>query len=257
MRWSAWRCSEGFCSSCKHPDQYSVTPDNTNHHLAVLASILPLLTVATLCVLGRNGWRKELQRGGRGRESRLKRPWCCEGMQYRSHLRKRHRHLRRDSRTNYFFGRPTFNGVRPASSVFSLPVSRFLISDTPMRSRSLFLISKPALRQAFLTWLSTSYSVSGMVKLSRTCLIFFSFNSVFFSALATGFATALTAGFAAGVSGFFSAGEIALTGVLATGFLTTGALAGTAGLAAVLVAAFVTALTAGLVTGFAMLLRTV
>src|SRR4051794_13696730 len=80
-----------------------------------------------------------------------------------------------------------------------------------MRSNSLFLISNPAFRQAFLTWPSTSYSCSGMVKLSRTSLALRTFSrtiSLAPGAPAAGLApVALRAGFgAAGLVADLAAG---------------------------------------------------
>src|SRR5471032_1482814 len=130
-----------------------------------------------------------------------------------------------------FFGRPVFSCGSAASTFCSVARSIWLISATPMRSNSLFLISKPAFRQAFLTWPSTAYSCSGMVKLSRTSLSLslFLVSAVFSAGLAAVFAAAaLLAGFASAglAAGFAAAGLAALGAALAAGFaaaLVTGA----------------------------------
>src|SRR5471032_3280717 len=134
-----------------------------------------------------------------------------------------------------FFGRPVFSCGSAASTFCSVARSIWLISATPMRSNSLFLISKPAFRQAFLTWPSTAYSCSGMVKLSRTslslslCLA----SAVFSAGLATVFTAAtLLADFAAGLAAALGA---ALAAGLAAGLaaaLTAGAAALAAGFSA-------------------------
>src|SRR5471032_2740757 len=162
-----------------------------------------------------------------------------------------------------FFGRPVFSCGSAASTFCSVARSIWLISATPMRSNSLFLISKPAFRQAFLTWPRTSYSASGMVKLSRTSFGLRAFSLETAGALATGLATTLAAGLAAGFTAAFATGLAAaalaagLTAALAAGFaatLATGLAAGlTAGLAATLAAAF----TGALATGFTAALATV
>src|SRR5476649_718135 len=119
-----------------------------------------------------------------------------------------------------FFGRPVFSCGSAASTFCSVARSIWLISATPMRSNSLFLISKPAFRQDFLTWPSTAYSCSGMVKLSRTSLsLSLCLESADFSAgLAAVFtAAALAAGLAA--AGFTAAAFAgALGAALAAGF---------------------------------------
>src|SRR5471032_2297598 len=146
-----------------------------------------------------------------------------------------------------FFGRPVFSCGSAASTFCSVARSIWLISATPMRSNSLFLISKPAFRQAFLTWPSTAYSCSGMVKLSRTSLSLslFLVSAVFSAGLAAVFAAAaLLAGLAAG---FAAAGLAALGAALAAGFaaaLVTGAATLAAGFAAAALAA------AGLLAAF-------
>src|ERR1700692_3307280 len=109
----------------------------------------------------------------------------------------------------YFFGRPAFNGVSVARMIFSVLISRPLISETPIRSKSLFFISKPAFRQAFFTCAMTAYSGSGMVKLSRICLIFLIFGAsgAFSAGLMAGFTTGLGTAVLANVAGrFFVAG---------------------------------------------------
>ena len=60
-------------------------------------------------------------------------------------------------------GRPDFNCGKAANSPFRLAILSPRNRATPIRSNSLFLISTPAFRQAFLTWPSTACSVSGMV----------------------------------------------------------------------------------------------
>src|SRR5476649_1990300 len=125
-----------------------------------------------------------------------------------------------------FFGRPVFSCGSAASTFCSVARSIWLISATPMRSNSLFLISKPAFRQAFLTWPSTAYSCSGMVKLSRTSLSLslFLVSAVFSAGLAAVFAAAaLLAGFASAglAAGFAAAGLAALSAALAAGFAAT------------------------------------
>src|SRR5471032_901601 len=146
-----------------------------------------------------------------------------------------------------FFGRPVFSCGSAASTFCSVARSIWLISATPMRSNSLFLISKPAFRQAFLTWPSTAYSCSGMVKLSRTSLSLslFLVSAVFSAGLAAAFAAAaLLAGFA---SAGLAAGLADLGAALAAGFaaaLVTGAATLAAGFAAAALAA------AGLLAAF-------
>src|SRR5471032_976350 len=114
-----------------------------------------------------------------------------------------------------FFGRPVFSCGSAASTFCSVARSIWLISATPMRSNSLFLISKPAFRQAFLTWPSTAYSCSGMVKLSRTSLSL-SLCLAATALAATGLAATdfAAAGFAA--AGFAAALGAALAAGLAT-----------------------------------------
>ena len=79
----------------------------------------------------------------------------------------------------------------------------------PIRMSSLFLISKPSFRQAFLTFASTAYSDSGMVKLSRTSWGLVSLSAfvavTFFAALAGVF---LAAGFALVAAERFAAGLV-------------------------------------------------
>src|SRR5471032_1832276 len=158
-----------------------------------------------------------------------------------------------------FFGRPVFSCGSAASTFCSVARSIWLISATTMRSNSLFLISKPAFRQAFLTWPRTSYSASGMVKLSRTSFGLRAFSLETAGALATALAAGLTAGFTAAFATGLAAAALAagLTATLAAGFaatLATGlAAALTAGLAATLAAAF----TGALATGFTAALATV
>src|SRR5471030_2213509 len=120
-----------------------------------------------------------------------------------------------------FFGRPVFSCGSAASTFCSVARSIWLISATPMRSNSLFLISKPAFRQAFLTWPSTAYSCSGMVKLSRTSLSLslFLVSAVFSAGLAAVFAAALLAGFAsAALAAGFAAAWVTGAATLAAGF---------------------------------------
>src|SRR5471032_1521817 len=121
-----------------------------------------------------------------------------------------------------FFGRPVFSCGSAASTFCSVARSIWLISATPMRSNSLFLISKPAFRQAFLTWPSTACSCSGMVKLSRTSLSLslFLVSAVFSAGLAAVFAAAaLLAGFAsAGLAAGFAAALVTGAATLAAGF---------------------------------------
>src|SRR5471030_2629200 len=150
-----------------------------------------------------------------------------------------------------FFGRPVFSCGSAASTFCSVARSIWLISATPMRSNSLFLISKPAFRQAFLTWPSTAYSCSGMVKLSRTSLSLslYLVSAGFSAFLAAVFAAALLAGFASAglAAGFAAAGLAALGAALAAGFaaaLVTGAATLAAGFAAAALAA------AGLLAAF-------
>src|SRR5471030_2322859 len=125
-----------------------------------------------------------------------------------------------------FFGRPVFSCGSAASTFCSVARSIWLISATPMRSNSLFLISKPAFRQAFLTWPSTAYSCSGMVKLSRTSLSLslFLVSAVFSAGLAAVFAAAAllagfaSAGLAAGFGGWLSGFRRGLGGRFRGGF---------------------------------------
>src|SRR5471030_57665 len=156
-----------------------------------------------------------------------------------------------------FFGRPVFSCGSAASTFCSVARSIWLISATPMRSNSLFLISKPAFRQAFLTWPSTAYSCSGMVKLSRTSLSLslFLVSAVFSAglaaaglaalgaALAAGFAAALVTG-AATLAAGFAAAALAAAGLLAA-FSATGLAAAGLALPAVTLGA-----AAGLATDF-------
>src|SRR5471032_2424015 len=162
-----------------------------------------------------------------------------------------------------FFGRPVFSCGKPASTFCRVARSIWLISATPMRSNSLFLISKPAFRQAFLTWPSTSYSASGMVKLSRTSFGLRAFSLAtatgLATALATGFATALTAGLAAALTAGLAAAAFAagLDTTLAAGFAATLATGFAAGLAAGLAATLATAFTGALAAGLTAALATV
>src|SRR5471032_201449 len=147
---------------------------------------------------------------------------------------KRRARLRGNQNSDqHFFGRPVFSCGSAASTFCSVARSIWLISATPMRSNSLFLISKPAFRQDFLTWPSTAYSCSGMVKLSRTSLsLSLCLESADFSA---GLAAALAAGAAAFAAGFAAAALAAagLAAALAAAGLafTTGAFGAAAGLA--------------------------
>src|SRR5471032_1566984 len=147
-----------------------------------------------------------------------------------------------------FFGRPVFSCGSAASTFCSVARSIWLIRATPIRSNSLFLISKPAFRQAFLTWPSTAYSCSGMVKLSRTS---FSLRVLSLAAstgaglaaaalgvalgagLAAGLAAAFGAALAAGLAADLGAGLVAAFGAAFGAALTA------AGLAAALGTAFV------------------
>src|SRR5471030_703494 len=153
-----------------------------------------------------------------------------------------------------FFGRPVFNCGSAASTFCSVARSIWLISATPMRSNSLFLISKPAFRQAFLTWPSTAYSCSGMVKLSRTSL------SLSLCLASADFSVGLAAVFTAAVlAAGLAAAALAAAGLAATDFAAAGFAAAlgaalAAGLAADLAAGFASALAAGaaaLAAGFA------
>src|SRR5471030_1261729 len=137
-----------------------------------------------------------------------------------------------------FFGRPVFSCGSAASTFCSVARSIWLISATPMRSNSLFLISKPAFRQAFLTWPSTAYSCSGMVKLSRTSL------SLSLCLASADFSVGLAAVLAAGLA----ATALAATGFAAAGFAAAGF---AAALGAALAAGLATDLAAGLAAGFA------
>src|SRR5476649_2849061 len=117
-----------------------------------------------------------------------------------------------------FFGRPVFSCGKPASTFCRVARSIWLIRATPIRSNSLFLISKPAFRQAFLTWPSTAYSCSGMVKLSRTS---FSLRALSLAAstgadlAAAALGAALTAALGAGLAEALAAAlGVALTAAL-------------------------------------------
>ena len=163
-----------------------------------------------------------------------------------------------------FFGRPAFSGDKAAITLLSFFMSMSLISATPARSNSLFLTATPAFRKAFLTSLKTWYSISGMVKLSRTSLAFLPFTSATgltntgaagFAAglaalvmrlLAAGLAVGLVAGLAAALVAAFFAGDLVAAGLALTFFAT----ALTAGLAAAFLATAFLAAGALLATAF-------
>ena len=119
-----------------------------------------------------------------------------------------------------FRGRPGFSGAKAPSSCFTTASDSLRTNATPMRSSSLFLISNPAFKHAFLTSLSAAYSISGMVKLSRTSLAFFTFSigSTFGLMTALGWLD-FAASFA--VTGFTEAG-FAAAGFIATFFALIG-----------------------------------
>src|SRR5450830_1856144 len=115
-------------------------------------------------------------------------------------------------------------------------MSIWLIRATPMRSSSLLRISKPAFRQAFLTWPSTAYSASGIVKLSRTRRSLAGFSLTVSAALVT----ALVAGLVAGLAVALAAGLAAFAAL--AGFSAFSALSAFAALAGTALAAAFTLL---------------
>jgi hypothetical protein len=118
-----------------------------------------------------------------------------------------------------FLGRPALSGSSLAISVFKLDRSVLLSNNKPTRRSWLFFASMPALRQAFFTWFNTAYSASGMVKLSRTNLAFFTFSfvgAVVTAVTATGLAVTgvFTAGFFAGLVAGLVAAFVGIAGVI-------------------------------------------
>src|SRR3546814_10227089 len=72
----------------------------------------------------------------------------------------------------FFFVRPALSAGKPAITARSLSMLVVLSRATPARNSSLFLTAMPDFRNAFFTSARIRYSLSGIVKLSRTSFDF-------------------------------------------------------------------------------------